>query len=122
MSFFVATRRDLEPGLLAAEQQFRLKYIPCIDYPTPAVTFYTSALDIPDLGSTRSPYACASPSTSYFGFERASEVHVEYIAVDPGWGDSYYQLNEKANPNGFVFCPGGWYTHEDFNGECLIGG
>lgn len=122
MSFFVATRKDMEPGLMAAEQQLRLKYIPCLDYPSPDYTVYYSALDIPELGTTKSPYVCSSPATHYLVFERDAEVNVERVAVNPEYGDSYYKLEHKANPYALKFYPGGWYTGDDNQGEHLMGG
>jgi hypothetical protein len=117
MSQMFATRNDLEPGIRRAEARRKLKYVPTGFYPAPEYPVYYSALDIPNLGTTRSRII---QGNEYLVYPAEAEVFTRAITQTDG--SIFLQIFADAFPKAFLFRPGGWHTNPPDNRKHLMGG
>lgn len=101
LTYLFATRNDLMPGLKAVEEQRPLQYVLSGLFPTPEVEPLSSALAIPDFGSSRHGDA----RERYLVLDAGQPIQVR--AVRQRRGGVRYAVDTDANPTGIFFTPGG---------------
>ncbi len=109
---FFATRADLEPGIRAIETRYPLKYVRDSSWDTSDISIYSSALDIPDLGTATSRYLYGDV---IWIMPASAELVIQPVPQSAG-GIRYF-FHRQDNLSAFILWPGGWYE-----GKLLGGG
>jgi hypothetical protein len=110
---FFATRSDLENGLKEVETKYRLKYVRLLTQTTPTFDIYTSALDIPDLGSEES--LSVLNARTFLVFYASDEISVR--ERKDKYNNIYFSVDYEDNPDAILLRPGGLYKD-----RCILTG
>ncbi len=111
--YFFGTKGDVTPVIEAVEGTRLLRYTLMAFAETPDLTWFDSALTIPDLGIAQKGATVTEPS--YLVMDREAKIMVR--AIPQRTGPSRYSIDQLENPDSVVLTPGGLFNNMD-----LIGG
>ena len=112
---FHATWEDLAPRLQLIEERFQLKYIPMGWQQSPSGDVYSSVFDIPNLGVAKYDRFILNEGFLVAPIETPFVVE----AVPQHTGRISYLVAPDANPEIFIFYPGGVSGEERLIGGCF---
>jgi len=111
--YFFATKRDIEPLLVAIESKHEIKYVRAGNSDSPEVVTLSSGLQIPNLGIAES----GDWNHNQWWLLMKPSATVQTRTISLRRGGTRYAIDQRLNPNSIAFEPGGI-----FQDNVVIGG